>query len=218
MIDFLNVTKTFTSKGGRKRIVEDLTLSLPRDRSVAIIGRNGAGKSTLLSMIAGTLSPDRGEIVRHGRSSWPMGFRGGFHGELTGRQNTRFVARIYGADTEEMVEYVEEFAELGRFLDMPVRTYSSGMRARLAFGVSLAARFDCYLVDEITGVGDSRFKAKCRQAFAERAASSQLIMVSHSESTLRSYCEAALLLEDGKATYYDDISDALEVYNEMMSA
>ncbi|WP_172294628.1 ABC transporter ATP-binding protein [Pseudoruegeria sp. HB172150] len=217
MIEFHDVWKAFPYKGGTKQIVTGLTLAFPKDRSIAIIGRNGAGKSTLLSMIAGTIDPDRGEIVKLGRTSWPMGFRGGFHGDLTGRQNTRFVARIYGTNTEEMEAYVEEFAELGRFLDMPVRTYSSGMKARLAFGVSLAARFDCYLVDEITGVGDSRFRAKCRRAFKERVATSQIIMVSHSDNTLRSYCESALLLENGTATFFDDLEEALEIYGQVMA-
>ena len=218
MIEFHNVWKSFSLKGARKLILTGLTLSLPRDVNIAIVGRNGAGKSTLLNMIAGTLIPDRGEIVRLGRTSWPMGFAGGFHGELTGRQNTRFVARIYGTDTDEMERYVEEFAELGNFLDMPVRTYSSGMKARLAFGVSLAANFDCYLVDEITGVGDARFRKKCHDAFQEKVAGSQVIMVSHSDSTLRSYCQSALLLENGEATYYPVLEEALDVYGRIMAA
>jgi capsular polysaccharide transport system ATP-binding protein len=216
MIEFHDVWKTYTLKGARKPILTGLTLNFPKDRNVAIIGRNGAGKSTLLNMIAGTLTPDWGEIVRNGRTSWPMGFKGGFHGELTGRQNARFVARIYGLGTEEMEAFVEDFAELDGFIDMPVRTYSSGMKARLAFGVSLAAEFDCYLVDEITGVGDARFKKKCRVAFQERADKSQLIMVSHSNATLRSYCSSALLLENGTGTYYDDLEEALEAYDNMM--
>src|SRR5690606_21100756 len=130
--------------------------------NIAVIGRNGAGKSTLLRLVAGTLRPDRGEIRRHGRVSWPMGFSGAFHPALTGRQNARFVARIYGVDTDRLVADVADFAELGEFLDMPFQTYSAGMRARLAFGVSLAVSFDCYLVDEITAVGDAAFQDKCR--------------------------------------------------------
>jgi len=218
MIEFRSVRKSFSLKGAKKTILKGLTLALPRDVNIAIVGRNGAGKSTLLNMIAGTLMPDSGEIVRRGRTSWPMGFAGGFHGELTGRQNTRFVARIYGADTDAMERYVEEFAELDDFLDMPVRTYSSGMKARLAFGVSLAAEFDCYLVDEITGVGDARFRKKCHDTFQEKVAGSQLIMVSHSDNTLRSYCQSALLLENGDATFYPDLEVALEVYGRMMAA
>lgn len=216
MIEFRDVWKSFTLKGHRKHILNGLTLALPRTGNIAIIGRNGAGKSTLLNMISGTLNPDKGEIVSSGRTSWPMGFSGGFHGELTGRQNARFVARIYGADTDEVERYVEDFAELDQFLDMPVRTYSSGMKARLAFGVSLAARFDCYLVDEITGVGDARFKNKCREAFEERVSDAQLIMVSHSEGTLKAYCDSALLLENGTARFYPKLESALDVYNEMM--
>ena len=217
MIEFHDVWKSYTLKGARKTILSGFTLSLPKDENVAIIGRNGAGKSTVLSMIAGTLVPDWGEIVRNGRTSWPMGFVGGFHGELTGRQNARFVARIYGADTDEMEAFVEEFAELDHFFDMPVRTYSSGMKARLAFGVSLAAEFDCYLVDEITGVGDTHFKEKCRLAFRERSEKSQLILVSHSAATLRSYCQSALFLENGSGTFYPDLDEALDAYDKMMA-
>lgn len=218
MIEFQNVWKTYRIKGDLKPIVQDLNLRFPDDRSIAIIGQNGAGKSTLLNMIAGTLRPDRGEIKLYGRASWPMGFSGGFHPLLTGRQNARFVARIYGAVTEEVEAFVEEFAELGKFFNMPFRTYSSGMKARLAFGVSLAVRFDIYLVDEITGVGDKRFREKCRTAFEDRLTDGQMIMVSHSEGTLRSYCESALFLRDGQACFYYDLEEGLEAYNRSIAA
>ena len=169
MIRFRNVWKTYRlGAGERKPILSGLTLDLPHRRRVAVIGRNGAGKSTLLRMIGGSIRPDRGRIESDGRVSWPMGFGGGFHPALTGRQNARFVARIYGADTDHLIDYVEEFAELGAFLDQPFEKYSQGMRARLAFGVSMAAEFDPYLVDEITAVGDAVFRRKCRAVFEEK--------------------------------------------------
>lgn len=218
MIEFNSVHKSFRIPGGgRKTILSGLTLELPKDRRVAVIGRNGAGKSTLLQMIAGTMSPDRGTIRRRGRVSWPMGFAGGFHPALTGRQNARFVARIYALNTDRMVEEVERFCELGPYFDALFGTYSSGMKARLALGVSLAADFDCYLVDEITAVGDAAFRRKAKAAFAERLDRVQVIMVSHSEPTLRDYCNAALFMRDGIATYYDDIEDGLKAYARSVS-
>lgn len=218
MIEFRHVSKHYQMNGAVKTILKDLNFRLPKTRNLALIGRNGAGKSTILRMISGTLRPDRGVILREGRISWPMGFSGGFHPALTGRQNARFVARIYGADTDDLVRYVEEFAELGPFLDMPVQTYSSGMKARLAFGVSLAARFDCYLVDEITAVGDALFRQKCQKAFTEKLAQSQVIMVSHSEATLREYCQSALVLEAGTMRYFDNIDDGIAAYRSLIAA
>ncbi|MBL3568306.1 ABC transporter ATP-binding protein [Rhodovulum sp. BSW8] len=219
MLEFRGVEKSFRLPGGgRRHILRGLTLDLPRKHRVAIIGRNGAGKSTFLRMIAGTHRPDRGEIRRIGRVSWPMGFSGGFHPALTGRQNARFVARIYGADTDALVEEVAEFCELGPYFDAPFETYSSGMKARLALGVSLATNFDCYLVDEITAVGDAAFRRKAEAAFAERLDRVQIIMVSHSDDTLRKYCNAALLLQDGHAWFFDDLEDGLAAYRATLSA
>jgi len=218
MIEFRSVHKAFrVPGGGRKTILSGLTLSVPGDRRVAVIGRNGAGKSTLLQMISGTMDPDRGRIIRNGRVSWPMGFAGGFHSALTGRQNVRFVARVYGLDTDSMVEKVEAFCEIGPYFDALFGTYSSGMRARLALGVSLAAEFDCYLVDEITAVGDVAFRRKAKEAFDARLGRVQVFMVSHSEPTLREYCNAALLLEQGRATYFDDLDEGLGVYKESVA-
>ena len=218
MIEFHDAWKSFKLKGGkRKHILRGLNLALPDDRRVAVIGRNGAGKSTLLTMIGGSVRPDSGEIRTNGRVSWPMGFRAGFHSALTGRQNARFVARIYGADTDELVEEVQEFAELGDFFDAPFDQYSSGMRARLAFGVSMAASFDIYLVDEITAVGDARFKKKCSDVFKKKLANSQVVMVSHSEGTLKDYCDSALLLEDGHVQFFDDLDDGLKAYHEIIN-
>jgi capsular polysaccharide transport system ATP-binding protein len=212
MIRFEQVSKRFRLKGGDKVILHDLTLTLPRGRSLALLGRNGAGKSTLLEMIAGSIKPDRGRIVRDARVSFPLGFAGSFHKDMTGRQNLRFVARIYGVDVEALTEYVADFAELGRFLDQPLRVYSSGMKARLAFGVSMGIRFDVYLVDELTAVGDQAFKDKSRQVFKERLRDADVIMVSHSMNQLRQYCDCGLVLENGRLEVYDDLEDAIAAH------
>jgi capsular polysaccharide transport system ATP-binding protein len=199
-------------------VVEDLTLTLPAGEKLGVLGRNGAGKSTLLGMIGGTIKPNRGEIVKHASISWPLGLSGTAHPDLTGAQNTRFVARIYGVDTEALIAYVADFSELGEFMDMPVRSYSSGMKARLAFGMSMGVSFDWYLVDEITAVGDSRFRRKSLAVFRERLRSAGLLMVSHSDRTIREYCTSALVLEAGRAVHYDDVRAALAAHERNMAA
>jgi capsular polysaccharide transport system ATP-binding protein len=218
MIEFRNVTKYYPTPHGRKVVLDDLTLTLPPGTKLGVLGRNGAGKSTLLSMIGGTTRPNRGEIRRHASISWPLGFGGTFHADLTGAQNVRFVARIYGRDTDELVKYVENFAELGEFMDMPLRSYSSGMKARLAFGMSMGIAFDWYLVDEITAVGDAAFKRKSLSFFKNRLRNAGLLMVSHSVTTIRAYCTSGLVLEKGRATYYDSIQAAIAAHERNMAA
>jgi capsular polysaccharide transport system ATP-binding protein len=212
MIRLENATKLVRMKGVRKTIIDNVTMTIPRGKSVGLLGRNGAGKSTLLQIIAGTLDLDGGRIVKKGKVSWPLGFQGSFQGNLSGEQNVRFVARIYGVDTQQLVEYVAEFAELGEFFQAPVRTYSSGMKARLAFGVSMGVQFDYYLVDEITAVGDTNFRRKSQQVFKERLSGSDVVMVSHSPGTLREYCQTGIVLEDGNLTYYDDLEEAIDAH------
>ncbi|MBB6162444.1 MULTISPECIES: ABC transporter ATP-binding protein [Rhizobium] len=216
MIRLERATKEVRMKGVRKMILDDVSVTFPRGKSIGLLGRNGAGKSTLLQIIAGTLELDRGRVIRQGKISWPLGFQGSFQGNLSGEQNVRFVARIYGVDTDELVAYVAEFAELGQFYHAPVRTYSSGMKARLAFGVSMGINFDYYLVDEITAVGDTNFKRKSQQTFKEKLSDSDVIMVSHSTGTLRDYCQTGIVLENGQMTYYDDINEAIAVHESNM--
>jgi capsular polysaccharide transport system ATP-binding protein len=212
MIQFDRVSKAYATPVGPKIILDDADIHFRRGRSVGILGVNGAGKSTLLRMIAGAEAPDAGRITRRARLSWPLGFAGGFNGSLTGAENLRFVCRIYGADLRSVQDYVADFSELGNYLHMPIRTYSSGMKARLAFALSMAIDFDCYLVDEITGVGDRNFQAKCRDAFRERRGRSDVIMVSHSMATIREHCDSAAVLSGGKLTFHDDIDEAVAAY------
>ena len=211
-----SVSKTYGVGRSRKKIVDGATLSFRKGRSVGLLGRNGAGKSTLLRMIGGAIEPDSGRIRRSAHISWPLGFSGGIHGALTGVQNTLFVARIYGVDTDDLIARVEEFSELGQFMRMPVSTYSSGMRARLAFGISMAIDFEVYLVDEITAVGDAAFKKKARAAFNAKAENADVIMVSHAETQIRNYCNAGVVLEGGHLIYYDDVEAALAAHAENM--
>lgn len=212
MIELIKVSKGYKTANGTKQVLKPCTISFPEDRNIGLLGVNGAGKSTLLRMIAGSEAPTTGVIKRKVKMSWPLGFSGGFNNSLTGAENLRFVTRIYGADINKVTEFVREFSELGDYLDMPLRSYSSGMRARLAFGLSMAIDFECYLVDEITGAGDLRFQEKCRKAFKERSNKSNLIMVSHSMSTLKEHCDMGLVLSGGLLTFFDDINKAITHY------
>jgi capsular polysaccharide transport system ATP-binding protein len=217
MIRLDRVTKSFKLKGETRFITKDVSFTIPRGDSIGLLGRNGAGKSTLLKLIAGTIKPTSGRIIRLANVSFPLGFQGSFNGSLTGEQNVRFVARIYGHDTDELVDYVQDFAELGKSYYMPVKSYSSGMKARLAFGVSMGIDFDYYLVDEITAVGDSNFKKKCRRVFEEKLQNSDIIMVSHSNSSLKEYCSTGIVLEDGSLTFFENINDAIKMHSENMA-
>lgn len=216
MINFVNVQKHYkTPGGGRKDIVKSLNMRFPK-RNIALLGANGAGKSTMLRMISGAELPDQGKIIREVDVSFPLGFSGSFNGSLSGIENARFVSRIYGKDTEEVIEYVEEFAKLGDHFRAPVASYSSGMRARLSFGVSLAIDFECYLVDEITAVGDQRFKDTSKQAFKDKLQTANIIMVSHSTSTLKDYCDMGIILREGEVLVFDKLDDAIKDHESYM--
>lgn len=212
MIRFERLSKVFRRNGMTRTILRDVSFTLPDARGIAVIGRNGAGKSTLLRLIAGTLQPDAGRVVMDETISWPMGFAGGFHPALTGRQNTRFVARIHGRDATALERFVEDFAELGSAFHQPVETYSTGMRARLAFATSIGIDFDCYLVDEIIGVGDAAFRRKCQRSFRQRLRRARVLMVSHNADTLRVFCQSALLIEAGRLTWFPDLEDGLAAH------
>jgi len=208
-----------TEHGPGRWILEGASFTIPTGVSVGLVGRNGAGKSTLLGIIGGVDQPTRGAVTRDCRVSWPMGFGGGLQGSLTGRQNTKFVCRIFGreSDIEDIIEYVQDFAEIGSYFEEPVKNYSSGMKARLQFALSLAFEFDVYISDEITSVGDTAFKKKAGQAFKDLLGKSSLIMVSHGESTLREFCDSGVWLHEGRAHWFDKVDDALSAYRESLA-
>ncbi|WP_299031804.1 ABC transporter ATP-binding protein [uncultured Sulfitobacter sp.] len=217
MIRFEHLTKIFTLEGQHKTVADDINLTFPTGRAVGLLGRNGAGKSTLLQMIAGTLTPTSGRIVSTGTISWPVGFAGSFHPDLSGAENTRFVGRIYGVDTDELIAFVEDFAGLETHFRLPFRSYSSGMKSRLAFGVSMGIGFDTYLVDEVTAVGDAAFRERSAQVFMERMKTSGAVVVSHGMSQVRQLCDATAVLHEGKLTYYDDVDEGIERHEENMA-
>ncbi|MDW4653907.1 ABC transporter ATP-binding protein [Escherichia coli] len=215
MIKIENLTKSYRTPTGRHYVFKDLNIEIPSGKSVAFIGRNGAGKSTLLRMIGGIDRPDSGKIITNKTISWPVGLAGGFQGSLTGRENVKFVARLYAKQEElkEKIEFVEEFAELGKYFDMPIKTYSSGMRSRLGFGLSMALKFDYYIVDEVTAVGDARFKEKCAQLFKERHKESSFLMVSHSLNSLKEFCDVAIVFKNSYIIgYYENVQSGIDEY------
>lgn len=213
MIEFQNVSKSYPMKHGRKHILQNFSFKFPEDRNIGILGENGAGKSTIMRLIAGSEFHDSGKILRKGKFSWPLGFAGGFSPSLTGEENLRFICRIYDADISKVTAFVEDFAEIGDFFYEPIRNYSSGMRSRLSFALSMAIDFDVVLIDEILGVGDQKFQKKCREKVAEKTVDSNIIMVSHSMDTIRSFCNIAVLLHNEKLIVYEDVEEAIKVYS-----
>jgi capsular polysaccharide transport system ATP-binding protein len=210
MIHLEALTKTFRLRGRSRPVIDNATITLPPHRAIALLGRNGAGKSTLLRLIAGTMAPSAGRVRLTGSVSWPVGYAGSFHGDLSGAQNTRFVARIYGVDSDALVDFARDFARIGPAFHAPFRTYSSGMKARLAFGVSMGIAFDTYLVDEVTAVGDAAFRASSAALLQARLDSAGAIVVSHAMGQLRELCNAALLIEEGRLHWFDNLEEAID--------
>jgi capsular polysaccharide transport system ATP-binding protein len=217
MIELLNLCKSFPTPSGPKIVADNISAVFPRKRAVALLGRNGAGKSTLLQIIAGNIAPDRGEVRISGQVSYPVGFAGSFHRDLTGAQNTRFVARIYGVDSDALCDFARDFAELGDHFHAPLRTYSSGMRSRLAFGISMGIRFDTYLIDEITAAGDEGFRHRSAAILRERLKGAGTVMVTHAMDQVRTLCDAVCVLNRGALHWYDDVDAGIAAHRALFA-
>jgi len=213
MIELIRVTKKYPTRGGANTVLSDVSLRIEAGQRVGILGRNGSGKSTLVRLLSGAELPTRGRIERQMSVSWPLAFGGAFQGSLSGLDNIRFVCRVYGVDVKPLLAFIEAFSELGSYLREPLRTYSSGMRAKLAFAVSMAIEFDCYLIDEVMAVGDDRFQAKCKRELFELRKDRAMIMVSHVPDTFRGLCDRVCVLHQGSVTEFDDVDAAYEHYH-----
>lgn len=215
MIICSDLTKSYSHGGRHKQVFNGLNLVIERGQRIALLGRNGAGKSTLIKLIGGVEMPTSGKVTRKMSVSWPLGFAGGFQGSLTGYDNARFISRIYQRDYADIRGFVEDFTELGKQLNMPVKTYSSGMRARLAFALSLAIEFDCYLIDEIILVGDQNFQRKCNEEMFEKRSDRAMIIASHATDLIRNFCNRAVVIHRGQAACYEDVDYAIEQYTNL---
>lgn len=215
MIICKDLCKSYKHGSKSKRVLNNVNFTVEPGDRIALLGRNGAGKSTLIKLIGGVEMPTSGKVIRDMTLSWPLGFAGGFQGSLTGYDNARFIARIYQRKYSDIRAFIEEFTELGSQLKMPVKTYSSGMRARLAFGLSLAIEFDCYLIDEVIMVGDQNFNRKCHHELLERRQSRSMILASHSTELIQQVCNRAILVHNGHATEYNDVNRAVHDYSNL---
>jgi capsular polysaccharide transport system ATP-binding protein len=214
MIRVTGVCKDYPSEsGGYRRVLNDVSFDLLRGEKIAVLGRNGAGKSTLIRLLGGIELPSAGAIERSMSISWPVAMAGGIHGVLTGNDNIRFIARVYGKPFQELREYVDDIAQLGKFLSEPVKTYSTGMAGRLNFALSLAVDFDCYLIDEVIAAGDQNFQLRCHEELFDKRADRALILASHVPEIVKSYCSRALVLHRGRAKMFDDLALALDIYS-----
>ncbi|APA88935.1 ABC transporter ATP-binding protein [Paraburkholderia sprentiae WSM5005] len=214
MIELRNLTKAYNTRQGKRVVLDDINLRVRKGEKIGILGRNGAGKSTMIRMISGAELPTSGTIQRKMSVSWPLAFGGAFQGSLTGMDNLRFICRVYGTDARASEPFVQEFSELGYYLREPVKSYSAGMRARLAFAISMAIEFDCFLIDEIIAVGDSRFHEKCHHELFERRRDRSLIIVSHDAGYIRQHCDTAAVLVGGRLHSFENIDDAYSFYQQ----
>jgi len=214
MIQVSNLVKRYHTRQGMRTVLDDINLRIEPGEKLGILGCNGSGKSTLIRLMSGAERPTSGVIIRNMSVSWPLAFGGAFQGSLTGLDNLRFICRVYGATTEDKIPFVQEFSELGRYLYEPVKTYSSGMRARLAFAISMVVEFDCFLIDEIVAVGDARFQEKCRIELFEKRKDRAMIIVSHDPGFIRAHCQHATVLIEGKLTSFEQVDDAFTFYQE----
>ena len=212
MIQAVDIVKVYPSAQGARRVLDGVSFSVAKGEKLAVLGRNGAGKSTLVRILAGIEHPTSGRVVRSMSMSWPLGLAGGFSGSMTGYDCARFVSRVYARDWQHVCGYLEEFSELAHYLAMPIKTYSTGMRARLAFGISLAVDFDCYLVDEIIAVGDKRFQKKSFDELFGRRKANAMIIVSHNFEVIEEFCSAVVVLKDGRARVFQDKRKAFDIY------
>ena len=213
MISLNNVVKRYSTRHGASTVLNDISFQVSPGEKIGILGRNGAGKSTLIRLISGAEHPSSGSITRNMNVSWPLAFGGAFQGSLTGLDNLRFICRVYGTSIEDKIPYIEDFSELGKYLKEPIKTYSSGMRARLAFAISMAIEFDCYLIDEVIAVGDARFHEKCQHELFEKRRDRAMIMVSHQMDNIKHHCTRACVMHNGKLYEFADIDNAYNFYN-----
>ena len=214
MIQLINICKAYQTRQGPRQVLQDINLSIELGQKVGILGRNGSGKSTLIRILGGVEHPSSGDVHRNMSVSWPLAFAGGFQGSLTGLDNLRFICRVYGADIGRVIPFVEEFTELGVYFREPLKTYSAGMRARLAFALSMAIEFDCYLIDEVLAVGDTRFHDKCRHELFEKRKDRSIILVSHMPGQIRVHCNVFYVLHESRMERFDDVDKAYEYYSE----
>jgi capsular polysaccharide transport system ATP-binding protein len=214
MIQITNVCKRYPSRHGITTIFEDVNLTVNRGEHVGILGRNGAGKSTLVRLISGAEQPTQGKITRTMSVSWPLAFGGAFQSTLTGIDNLRFICRVYGVDYQDKIAAVDSFSELGKYLWEPVRVYSSGMRARLAFGISMAIDFDCFLIDEVVAVGDVRFQQKCHEELFLKRSANAMVIVSHDADFIKAYCQKAYVISERRIIGFEDLDLAYHFYHQ----
>jgi len=212
MITLTDVSKSYPTRQGPVTVLDRVSLQVSPGEKVGILGRNGAGKSTIIRLISGAERPDSGSVTRTMTVSWPIAFGGAFQGTLTGLDNLRFICRIYGVDPEDKIDFVDDFAELGRYLREPVKSYSSGMRARLAFAISMVIEFDCFLIDEVAAVGDDRFTNKCQHELFEKRRDRAMVIVSHDHAYIKQHCERIALLRNGNFTFFDDLDAAYHAH------
>jgi len=212
MIELRDVRKEYLTRNGRRIVLDGINLRLERGRNVGILGRNGAGKSTMIRLLSGAEKPTSGRIVRGMSVSWPLAFAGAFQGQLTGLDNLKFVARIYGVDWRPLVPFVEEFTELGEYFREPVSHYSMGMTTRLAFALSMAIEFDCFLIDEAMVVGDARFHERCHIELFKKRRDRAFILVSHDANVIKRYCKSACVLHRGKLLHFPSVQAAYDFY------